>query len=195
MLLNLFLNNVWLAIGLWCVMYLMDYVFTLKAAHMYQAGAKKHFKFAGGYELNPFFKEDIAFLRRFSPRFWFLLFLVSGLLLLLHRLNFPEGFTFAWGMLVGLQLAIHCRHVHNLMVFYYALDSNGVSGYIEYQHWLSLRLSSIGLFSFSILFLFLFLFLGTFFLLGAAVGCFSLALRHFLDSAKANKVLPQVEAN
>jgi hypothetical protein len=193
MLLDLFLNNVWLAIGLWCVMYLMDYVLTLKAAHMYQAGANKHFKFAGGYELNPFFKEDIAFLRRFSPRFWLLLLLVSGLLFVLHSLNFPPAFAFAWGLLIGIQIAIHCRHVHNLMVFHYAVDSNGVGGYIEYQHWLSLRLSSIGLFSFSIVFLFLFLFLGTFFLLGTAVGCFTLALRHYLDSAKANKALPQTE--
>lgn len=194
MLLNLFLNNAWLAIGLWCVLYLMDYVLTLKAARMYHAGVNKHIKFAGGYELNPFFKEDIAFLRRFSSRFLLLLFLVSALLFMIHRLNFPGGFAFAWGTLVGIQIAIHFRHIHNLMVFYYARDSNGVSGHIEYQHWLSLRLSSVSLFSFSLLFLFLFLFSGTLFMLGAAVGCFALALRHFLDSVKANKVVAQPEA-
>ena len=194
MLLNLFLNNVWLAIGLWCVLYLMDYVLTLTAARMYHAGANKHFRFAGGYELNPVFKEDIAFLRRFSFRFWLLLILVSVLLFIIHSLNFPEGFAFAWGMLVGIQIAIHFRHIHNLIVFYYARHSIGVNGYIEYQHWLSLRLSSIELFSFSILFLFLFLFLGTLFMLGAALGCSLLALRHFLDSVKGNKTPPQPEA-
>jgi len=51
MLLNLFLNNVWLAIGLWATLYVMDYIFTLKAARMYQEGANQHFMFFGGIEL------------------------------------------------------------------------------------------------------------------------------------------------
>lgn len=194
MLLNLFLNNVWLAIGLWTILYLMDYLLTLKAARMYYAGANKHFAFAGGYELNPVFKEDIAGLRRFSPRFWLLLFLVAGLLLIIYAINFPEAFAFAWGMLVCIQIAIHLRHIRNLMVFHYARDSRGMSGRIEYQHWLSLRLSSVELFSFPLLFLFLFLFSGSFFMLGGAVGCLSLALRHLFDSTKESKMLPRGEA-
>jgi hypothetical protein len=52
MLLNRFLNNVWLAIGFWAILYVMDYIFTLKAARMYQEGANKHFVFPGGIELN-----------------------------------------------------------------------------------------------------------------------------------------------
>ena len=194
MLLNLFLHNVWLAIGLWPILYLMDYVLTLKAARMYHAGASKHFAFAGGYELNPFFKEDIAGLRRFSPRFWFLLLSVGSLLLIIHSMNFPEAFALVWGMLVCIQITIHLRHIRNLTVFHYARDSKGMNGRIEYQHWLSLRLSSIELFSFSILFLSLFLFSGSLFMLGGAVGCLSLALRHLLDSTKASKMLPQAKA-
>lgn len=66
MLLNLFLNNVWLAIGLWAGLYLLDYIFTLKAARLYKEGANKHFAFPDGIELNPYFKEDIGNLRRFQ---------------------------------------------------------------------------------------------------------------------------------
>lgn len=66
---------------------------------MYHTGASKHFKFAGGYELNPFFKDDIARLRRFSFRFWWLLLMVGGLFLIIHTIS-PRAFPFVWGMFV-----------------------------------------------------------------------------------------------
>ena len=193
MLLNLFLHNAWLAIGLWAILYVMDYVFTLKAARMYQEGANKHFIFPGGIELNPYFKEDIARLRRFSFRFFLVMFFVGGLLLIAHSVDIPEFFAFVWGTSVWMQIANHFRHIRNLMVFHYARTSNGVSGQIQYQPWLSLRLSALDMFSFVILFLILFLFWGSFFILGGAIGCLSLALRHLIDSMKSNS-LPQTEA-
>jgi hypothetical protein len=186
--LDLFLNNVWLAIAVWSILYLMDYIFTLKAARMYHAGAKKHFSFAGGYELNPIFKEDIAGLRRFSPRFWLLLFAVGGLLLAIHSLILPEAFAFIWGMFIGIQIAIHFRHIRNLMLFHYARNSRGMDGRIEYQHWLSLRLSSIELLSFAALFLLFYIFSKSLFMLGGFAGCFLMGLRHWLDSMKGSKV-------
>ena len=194
MLLNFFLNNVWLAIGLWASLYLVDYIFTLTAARMYYAGVDEHLTFSGGYELNPVFRDDIRGLRLFSFRFWLLMLFVGGLLLILHSLDLPEVFSFVWGMFVCIQIAIHLRHIRNLAVFYHARDSKGMSGRIEYQHWLSLRLSSIELFSFSMLFLFLYLFSGTFFILGGAAGCLSLALRHLFDSFKEEKMLSRAEA-
>lgn len=187
MLINLFLRNVWLAIGLWAVLYVMDYIFTLKAARMYQEGASKHFMFPGGYELNPFFKEDVAQLRQFSFRFFLMLFFVGGLLLIAHILDVPDFFAFVWGSLVWLQIANHFRHLRNLMVFHYARTSSGVSGEIQYQHWLSLRLSALDMFSFAVLFLVLFLFWGSYFVLGGALGCFVLSLRHFVDSKKSRR--------
>jgi len=138
--------------------------------------------------------EDIAGLRRLSPRFWLGLFFVGGLLLLIHSLDLPEVFAVVWGMFIGVQIAIHFRHIRNLVVFHHARDSQGMSGHIEYEHWLSLRLSSIDLFSFSLLFLSIFLFSGNFVMLGGAAGCFVLALRHLFDSTKARKKLPQAEA-
>ena len=193
MLLNLFLNNVWLAIGLWAILYVMDFIFTMKAARMYQEGASKHFVFPGGIELNPIFKEDVARLRRFSLRFFLLLFFVGSLLLIAHSVDIPELFPLVWGMFVWMQIANHFRHLRNLMVFHYARTSSGVSGQIQYQHWLSLRLSGLDMFSFAVLFLILFLFWGSFFMLGGAIGCLSLALRHLIDSRKS-KSLPPTEA-
>ncbi|MDQ2936273.1 MAG: hypothetical protein M3R67_02070 [Acidobacteriota bacterium] len=185
MLLDFFLNKAWAAIGLWALLYCLDYAFTYKAAKIYKAGAGKHFGFGGGYELNPFFKDDIAQLRRFSFRFFLLLLLVAGLLLILHGTGLREYFAFVWGLMICLQLTVHFRHLRNLAVFYYAKDSQGVNGRIEYEHWLSLRLSSIEFFYFSVFYLFLFLLWGNLFMLGGATGCLVLALRHLYDSRRS----------
>ena len=184
MLLDVFLNNPWLAIGLWVLFYSSDHTLTIKAAKLHQAGANKHFGFGGGYELNPIFKDEVAKFQWFGFRFFLMMFVVSALLFVMYSLGVPDLFAFFWGMLIGIQLAVHFRHLRNLTLFQHAIRSEGVSGKIEYQHWLTLRVSSIEFFCFTLLFLLLFFLWGSFFVLGAAVGCCSLALRHLLDSRK-----------
>jgi len=186
-LLDLFVNHVWLAIGLWAVLYCLDFIFTMTSARLYRDGAGRHFAFSEGIELNPIFREDVARIRLVSVRFLLFLFLVSALLFILYELTIAEIFTLVWGMLVGSQLANHCRHLRNLVVFFYARRSAGVSGRIQYEHWFSLRLSAADFFCFGGLFLILFLFCGNLFVLGAGLGCFPLALRHLIDSIRKHK--------
>ena len=188
-LLDLFLNNVWLAIAFWVVLYCFDYIFTMTAARLYRDGAQQHYAFPEGIELNPLFRDDVAKIRKLSFRFFLLLFFVAGLLLIIYELHVPEIFALAWGMFVGIQLANHCRHIRNLVVFSYARRSDGVSGKIQYEHWFSLRLSSVDFFCFGMLFLILFVFWGHLFMLGATLGCFSLALRHMIDSLRKRKLV------
>lgn len=190
---DLFLNNVWLAIGLWVVLYCLDYILTMTAARLYRDGAKEHYSFPEGIELNPIFRDDVAMIRRFSPRFFLLLFLMAGLFLLIYDLNVPETFALLWGMAVGVQLANHCRHIRNLVLFSYARRSVGVSGKIQHEHWLSLRLATVEFFCFGILFLVFYLFSGTLFILGAAIGSLALGLRFFISSVKKRKVAPKLE--
>ena len=190
-LLNFVLNNVWLAIGIWATLYCLDYVFTIKAARLYRDGAQQHFVFPEGIELNAFFQDDIAKIRTFSFRFFLMLFFVAGLLLIAFQI--PEAFALVWGMFVGIQLANHCRHLHGLAAYSNARRSVGLSGKIQYEHWLSLRLSSVDFFCFGLLFLILFSFWGHLFALGAAVGCVLLALRQLIDSVKKRKSLPKNE--
>jgi hypothetical protein len=190
-LLDSLLNNVWLAIGIWAALYCLDYAFTIKAARLYRDGAHQHFVFPEGIELNPFFQDDIAKMRTFSFRFFLMLFFIGGLLLIGSMI--PEMFAVLWGVFVGIQLANHCRHLHGLAAYLHARESVGMSGKIQYEHWLSLRLSSVDFFSFGLLFLILFLFWGHLFALGAGVGCLLLALRQLIDSIKKRKSLPKSE--
>lgn len=192
-LLDLFLNNIWLAIAFWVALYCLDYIFTMTSARLYRDGAKQHYSFPEGIELNPIFREDVARIRTFSWRFFLLLFFIAGLFLIVYALDVPEAFALVWGMAVGIQLANHCRHIRNLVLFSFARHSVGVSGKIQHEHWLSLRLSSVEFFCFGLLFLVLFLFSDTLFILGAAIGCWSLALRHFIDSVKKRKLVPKEE--
>jgi hypothetical protein len=192
-LLDLFLNNIWLAIALWAVLYCLDYIFTMTAARLYRDGAQQHYSFPDGLELNPFFQDDVAKIRRFSFRFFLLLFLVVSFLLIIYELNVPGAFAVVFGMFVGIQLANHCRHIRNLVVFSFARRSAGVSGKIQYEHWFSLRLSSVDFSCFGVLFLILFLFWGNLFALGATLGCLSLAFRHLIDSVRKRKSLPKGE--
>jgi len=192
-LLDLFLNNIWLAIALWAVLYCLDYIFTMTAARFYRDGAQRHYTFPEGVELNPFFQEDVAKFRKFSFRFFLILFFVGAFLVIIYELHIPEAFALVWGMLVGTQLANHCRHIRNLVVFSYARRSAGVSGKIQYEHWFSLRLSSVDSFCFGVLFLILFLFWGHLFIMGATLGCFSMSLRHLVDSVKKRKLSPKNE--
>ena len=187
-LLDLFLNNIWLAIAFWVVLSCLDYIFTMTAARLYRDGAKQHYSFPEGIELNRFFRDDVAKIRTFSFRFFLILFFVAGFLLIVYELNVPWAFALVWGMFVGIQLANHCRHIRNLVVFSYARRSAGVSGKIQYEHWFSLRLSSVDFLCFGLLFLLLFLFLGNLFVLGAALGCLSLAFRHLIDSVRKRKL-------
>src|SRR4030095_14317054 len=104
MFLVFFLNTAGASIGLWALLYSVDYLLTLKAARLYEGGVKNHMSFGGGYELNPVFKQDIAAIRGFSYRFFLLLLLFGGLLLTIHILAMKEMFAFSWGLLIGIQL-------------------------------------------------------------------------------------------
>jgi hypothetical protein len=189
MLLNYLMTHGWVAVAVWAVLYCLDYLFTLKAARMYEADVKKHFSSSGGYELNSYFKEDIAQLRRFSFRFWLTLVFYSGMLLILYGTGIRELFAFAWGALVCVQLAVHFRHVRNLTVFYHMKRSDGVSGKIEYEHWLSLRLAVVEDLSFATLFLFLYLLWGDFIALGGTFGFLSNAITFWRESRKSKRAV------
>ena len=186
MLLNLFNEKPWVSIGCWAAFFCVDYALTLSGARMYQAKAGKHYLFSGGYELNEFFKDDIARLRPFSFRFFLMLLFVVGLMLISFVVG-PEIFELTWGMFIGLQLSVLFRHILNLTLFYYASRSAGIEGRIQIEHWLSLRLAAIESLAFSLVFIAIYFLADKTFLLGGAAGCLLLAHRLLADSYQQRK--------
>jgi hypothetical protein len=125
-----------------------------------------------------------------SPRFVFVLLLTLGFLGFLWILNesspAPELWQFALGALIGVQLAVHTRHLRNLVLFRAINNTDLIRGRIEYGRHVLLQVSSWESFAFSGFYLMLFAFTRSWFILGGAATCFSLGVKHRRLAAKLN---------
>jgi hypothetical protein len=177
---NLLFEHAWPGMLVWGLLYVSDYALTIVCARLY--GRQETIVFQGSYEITPFYQRDIDSLRVVSPRFIFMLLLTLAALGFLWILNesspAPELWQFVLGALVGVQLAVHMRHLRNLVLFRSINRTELVRGHIEYGRSVILRASSWECFAFSGFFLTLFAFTRSWFILGGAVACFSLGLKH-----------------
>lgn len=188
-------ESLWPGLVLWVVLYVSDYAITLACARMYRAGVREIFVYEGGLELTPYFRKEVDALRVLSPRF--LLALLWGVVTLsaLWWLTRPplwsEPYAFGLGAMVLVELTVHVRHARNLFLFQTALAGQGVYGRVEYRRATLLRLSAVEVLAFAILFLVAFATTGSWFVLGGAVGCLSLAWKHWRLARKQLSGVPQ----
>jgi hypothetical protein len=180
---ELFLEKLWPGLVVWTVLYISDYSLTIACARLYQAGARDKIAFEGSYEITPYYQQDINALRLVSPRFLAALLLMLVLLSLVWWLGTESlgspMYSFALGALVLVELAVHVRHFRNLVLFRMLVGSDAIRGGIQYPRPLMLRMSSIEFFAFSGLFSVVFLFTGSWFVLGGAMACLSVAVKHW----------------
>jgi hypothetical protein len=179
---DLLLNSVWPGLVAWTILYCSDYVLTVVCARLYAAGARDKIVCEGSYEITPYFQRDVDSLRRVSPRFLAALVLSSLWLAAtwwLSTQSWPLMYAFALGAVILPELAIHVRHIRNLLLFRALVRTDEVRGRLEYSRPLMLRLSSLELLTFSGLFAVLFLFTGSVFVLGGVMTCSSLAAQHW----------------
>jgi hypothetical protein len=183
---NLVFEHAWPGMVVWSLLYVSDYALTITCARLY--GRQKTIVFEGSYEITPFFQRDINSLRIVSPRFVFVLLLTLGFLGFLWILNqsspAPELWQFVLGALIGIQLAVHTRHFRNLFLFRALNNTDSIRGRIEYSRPVLLRGSSWEWFEFCGFYLMLFAFTESWFILGGAVTCFSLGVKHRRLAAK-----------
>lgn len=185
---NFFLTNLWPGLAVWSLLYISDFVLTMWGARLYRRGANKIVVFEGSYELNPVFQKDVDALRSISPRFVIMLVL-TNLGLAYSWYYFPKLelnlYPFLIGAFVLVELAIHTRHVRNLVVFRAMAQPGLVSGRIEYSRSYSLRMSSYELFTFAALYLCVFGFVESSFLLGGTFSCIVNGIGHGRLAGKA----------
>src|SRR5262245_13671296 len=196
MLLELLADHLWLALGLWSVVYIADYYLTLVGARLYAQGVQRVVVFEGSYELNPFFQQDIDRRRRVSARFLVMLG-VSCLLVAFAWRGvkvrwFPPGVFRLWmGALLLVELVIMIRHLRNIITFRQILSSADIVGQIRYPRWWSLRSSALDLGLFAILFGAFALIADPWFFLGGTLACGSAALQHVRNSRKVRSLPAQ----
>ena len=175
------LNNLWPGVVVWSVLYISDYSLTLTCARLYRQGVSEKIVFEGSFEITPYFQSDIDSLKVVSPRFlaamlltWFVLAAVW----FLAAQSQPHLYEFVLGALISSQLAVHVRHFRNLFLFRAIAGTDAVQGRIQYPRPLMLRMSSVELLAFSVSFGVLFVFTSSSFLLGGAIACLGIALKH-----------------
>jgi len=171
------------------LIYLSDYYLTIYSAHLYQTHLKNYIIFEGSFELTPYFQEDVNLLRRASPRFlalWILSLILLFLMwfLAVRILGGPWIFSLIFGSLFLREVAVHMRHLRNLVLSLFTRAAGGLTGQIKYSRWLILKLSAVELFSFSGLFLVISLLLASWLFLGGAVSCLFTGWQHWLMSRK-----------
>ena len=192
MLIDAFYESPWPGLLIWGMLYTSDLIFTIACARLYQQGARKIVLFEGSYEITPYYQNDVDRLRLFSSRFLAALAASSGLQALLwfltmRTLVLPDLYLFAVGAMVLVELTIHVRHVRNLFLFRSLVAGEGITGHIEYPRPIMLRLSAIEIAAFAGLYAILFIATESWFLLGGAVACLSLAINH-LKLSRTHKV-------
>jgi hypothetical protein len=198
MLIDLLINNLWLSLGLWVILYISDYYLTIYAARLYQSGVNKHIVYEKGIELTPYYQKDIASLKLFSLRF-ILMLLLSCLSLMIVWIitakQTPVIFEFFIGAFILGEISIHMRHVRNLVIFKYMKYSKGVRGTLEYTKWFSYRVSAIELLEFAILFLFIFFLSNRLFFLGGSIDGLITAIKHWRLAKKERLTVQNIPEN
>jgi hypothetical protein len=212
---QVFLDHLWVVLGVWTLLYCSDYALTIVCARMYHGGVSRHVELET-FDLTPYFQEDIARLRWISPRFLLMLLAYGGVLAVLWTIQASRwiaeesaflsvfarhGFWFAWGAAVLVELAIHLRHLTNLVLFAHIRSSDGVTGKLSYRAWLSYRISAAQLVGFAVLYSVCALLGNVWFFAGGAFKCSSspkhrrLASRRRADDVASEVVVEAVEEN
>jgi len=182
------LGTPWPGLSVWIALFISDYTMTLLCARMYQAGVKEKLVFEGSYEITPYFQKDIDSLRVISPRFLMALVLNCLLMTIVWWCSYDSEiaqlYSFMLGAVISIQLVVHTRHWRNFFSFRAMLNNDAIRGRLEYSRTILLKLSSTESLVFGGFFLILFIFTGSWFVLGGAVGCVSLGIKHWRFARK-----------
>lgn len=177
-------TNPWYGVILWMMLYTSDYYLTIYSGRGFREIA--HFQFEGSFELTPQYQKDIDNLRPVSRLHLILLFAYSLLLLVIWWITrtAPFGIDLAWaypfylGMLLLVEVAIHLRHLRNVMLIREVRKNGGIEGQVMYKRWFSYRNSANELYIYASLFLLVALLTYSLFFFGGAVMCYGTGFKH-----------------
>lgn len=177
---NLVLDSPWAGPLLWMALYISDYYSTIACARLYRGQDK--IVFEGSYEITPIFQADVNALRRVSPLFYLILIVTTGYVFFLQRTagpstEFKDLYPAVLGALTLMEATIHMRHLRNWFLFKRVVPL--IQGRVEYPRGAMLRMSALEIFTFSLLYSALFLVTESMFLLGGALACFVLSIKHY----------------
>jgi len=89
------------------------------------------------------------------------------------------------GLFILIEVAVHMRHLRNIMLIREVRKNGGIEGQISYRKWFSYRISAFELYLSSALFLIVAALTFSPFFLGGALICSGTGLKHSIMSRKA----------
>jgi hypothetical protein len=173
----------WYGVIVWMILYISDYYLTISSARGFQE--IKHFQFEV-FELTPQYQKEVEALKPVSKLHVTLLILYSLLILLIWWLT-QRALPFPWtyltyalylGMFLLLEVAVHFRHLRNLLLIREVKKHGGVEGQISYRKTFSYKISAYDFYLFSILFLLVAAWNYSPFFLGGAIMCLGQGFKH-----------------
>jgi hypothetical protein len=155
-------DNLWFAIPLAVISYVVGYFLAVNEAYLYYGGANNRVVLDGLYELAPALQEVEFKGRRITARvvaeMVVLGLAVFGVWVICYQqINRPDLFSFLIGGVVLLEAAAGMHHFRNIVFFHYAQKAEGIRGKIEYSRRLVHTLSFFELYGFAALYLLMFL--------------------------------------
>ena len=193
---DFFYQHAWAIAVLWAVLFVMDYVMTMRCARMYRNGVNEKIVFEGSLELNPIFEKDVDKLRMLSPRFLAILVVYGALIRFLWivvAMGERELYAFFVGAMIGPQLAIHMRHIRNYVMFRMVV-TDAARGRIEYARPMMLKGSAGDLAAVAAVFGILGAMTMSWFPAGAVFGTAAAAWKHYRLAQKASGAPVQTRA-
>jgi hypothetical protein len=178
----------WYGILLWIILYTSDYYLTIYCARGFREIG--HLQFEGSFELTPQFQNDIDKLRPVSKLHITLLVIYSIVILILWWITHLTSYLiwtypFYLGMFLLLEVAVHMRHLRNVVIIREIRKNGGVEGQIAYKKSFSYRISANDLYLSATLFLLVALLTYSLFFLGGAVMCYATGFKHVKSAKKA----------
>lgn len=180
----------WYGVILWVILYTSDYYLTLYSARGFREAG--HFQFEGSFELTPQYQKEIDNLRPVSKLHITLLivysmFIVFAWWLTRYFVYFDHAYLFYLGMFLLLEVAVHLRHLRNIMMIREVRKNGGMEGQVSYRKWFSYRVSANELYLHATFFLMVALLTYSFFFLGGAVMCYGTGFKHARLAKKARQ--------
>lgn len=180
---SLWQSNVWFAVALGVIVYLVSYLLAFGGAYLYNNGAHQHVSFDGKFEWSADLQGFVSW-RQFPIAKTAIILACLGLGIwvvwtaLIVQLDQPGIFSFLMGGLILLEMAGWMRQGRSIALFYFARRDAGLDGELVYSKRLTHTLSYIEFQNFALFYFLLFALSGGWLFLGGALACFISSRRH-----------------
>lgn len=189
------LQELWAALLVVSVLYLLDYQLSIVGYRLFRQGADQHYDLGGSYELNTTFIADIDAGRLVSWRHLLAVVRIWAILAVawwftVHAGRLEQLYAGIVGFFLLTQVPVFMRHAQNIVLFWFVARRGGIEGRARAERWLDLKLSGVMFWYFAAVFVLLWALLGEPMFAGGALGTALAGGRFWIFGGEAEEETP-----